>query len=183
MKSALVITCFLLFWIKSFGQEFTIICGKQYGNESLKTAKQITDSLRSSGIDSIIVYNHYSGRFWYSKILWSSGNVVHQTQIVEKKIEHGLRKEPSESQILKSREKFGLLNLGTLKETNVLKDCGGFIAPLPYHLLYLYINGQESCITVAEDQLECNNDNVKVKLIKELKMLPDEYFELVISRG
>ncbi|KAA3437849.1 hypothetical protein FOA19_11205 [Rufibacter hautae] len=147
----------------------------------MKTSKQITDSLRNSGIDSIIIYNHYS-RIGYSKILWNSGNAVYQILIVEKMQEHGIKKKTGEIQISGSRKQFRLLNISTLQSVVVLKDCGGFVAPMPYHLLYLHINGQESCLTVAEDQLECNTENKKVKLIKELKMLPDEYFALAFSR-
>ena len=183
MKPILAIFCFILFRINSYGQEYATFCNIQYGGELLKASGNVTDSLRNIGVDSIITYNHYSQGFGYSKIFWTKNNAVCQIQIIERRTENKRLIRTTDLNLHLSNKTLNLFNLKTLEaESSRIKDCSGFMSHQPYHLLYLYINGQEGCISIAESQLKCNTSNGKVKLIKELTMRPEEYYKLAVIK-
>ncbi len=180
----------LLLAISAFNlnaQSLATFCNNEYGGKLLKMANFKVDSLQELGVGTIYNLNHYVGQSeaGYSKIIWKEhenfyGLIIEIDKVTSEEVVIRTNKIES-NELPKLTESLNTINTTIQKE--VISGCDGWMSHQPYFLLYSFRNNLANCISVAQSDTECNQQNPGVKLINKLKKNPLEFYRLILTEA
>lgn len=177
---------FLQIGVVGIAQDYAEFCGDKYGGEVLKRAYNFTDSLKHIGITEIICLNHFKEKTngGYSKIIWidKKGNYCGHLLSINQKNDSVFVKQNNELGEYNKVVVDKYLEALRLKKMDKLKDrCDGWISVIPHFLLYGVNDGVENCLSIPQNELNCNEKTVQGKLIKQLEMETMDFWKLLLT--
>jgi hypothetical protein len=163
------------------------ICGQDHYHPVDIKAKLIFDSLRTTGIDTLIIFRHWfgmNGFNGYGKVIWLDKGVLKQYRInfINRAPEYGIKS--IDLTTIKSDSVFSFYfgnNLSSLK-SNPPRKTNFWMSHDSNYFVYLEANNEVYCFDIDGLFVQDNPDNLRIMFLKKLQIESSKYIDEVYGK-
>ena len=161
-----------------------LICGQDHYHPVDIKAKLIFDSLRATGIDTLLIYRHWfgmNGFNGYGKVIWVDKGILKQYRInfINRAPYYGIKS--IEFTIIGSDSIFNFYFRNSLSsvKSNPTKKTDFWMSHDGNYFVYLQSNIEIYCFDIDEQLVKENPDNLRAKFITKLMIESSKYIDEV----